>query len=154
MLILLDIDGVMLPAKGWKSPELLNDGFPAFGAKAVSALNSLINKHTKIMLTTSHKSNFTIDGWKDIFKNRNIHVENLDCLPPNKNHLTRKEEILNWFTTNNVVEEFIIIDDDKSLNELPSFLKVNLVQTSSYIGLTEEHIQIINALLRRNLRAV
>jgi hypothetical protein len=30
MLIFLDIDGVMVCVKGWKSPELLNDGFPAF----------------------------------------------------------------------------------------------------------------------------
>ena len=33
MLLFLDIDGVMVPAKGWKSPELLNDGFPAFSSR-------------------------------------------------------------------------------------------------------------------------
>jgi hypothetical protein len=30
MLIFLDIDGVMVPAKSWERPVLLKDGFPAF----------------------------------------------------------------------------------------------------------------------------
>ena len=33
MLFFLDIDGVMVPAKGWKSPEFLDDGFPAFNIR-------------------------------------------------------------------------------------------------------------------------
>jgi hypothetical protein len=45
---------------------------------------------------------------------------------------------VNWFTANDVKEDFIIIDDDKSLNELPGFLKKRLIQTSSTFGLTEE----------------
>ena len=32
MIIFLDIDGVMVPAKGWKVPDQLDDGFPALGA--------------------------------------------------------------------------------------------------------------------------
>ncbi|MDI3318583.1 HAD domain-containing protein [Pinibacter soli] len=43
MLIFLDIDGVMVPAKGWKAPEMLSDGFPAFSNKATNALRNLVS---------------------------------------------------------------------------------------------------------------
>ncbi|WP_346317549.1 HAD domain-containing protein [Chitinophaga sp. YIM B06452] len=141
MLIFLDIDGVMVPAKGWKSPEFLNDGFPAFSSKATIALQNLISEGATIMLTTSHKSTFNIETWKDLFQNRGINIENIKSLPANIHNLSRKDEIINWFDLNNFTEDFVIIDDDKSLNELPDFLKAHLIQTSSYVGLTEELLQ-------------
>ena len=153
MLLFLDLDGVMVPAKGWKSPEFLNDGFPAFSIKATSTLQSLISEEVTIMLTTSHKSNFSIDEWKGIFKNRGINIERLKSLPENFNKLSRKDEIVNWFNVNKVDEKFVIIDDDKSLNELPTFLKENLVQTSPYIGLTEEHLEAIKSISLRDMQS-
>lgn len=151
MLFFLDIDGVMVPAKAWKSPELLNDGFPAFSSKATSTLQQLISEEDTIMLTTSHKSNFSIEKWKSIFKNRGININNMDVLPNNINNLSRKEEVVNWFNVNKVEEHFIIIDDDKSLNDLPSFLKDHLVQTSAHIGLTELHLKDIKLIGERIL---
>lgn len=140
MLIFLDIDGVMVPAKGWKSPELLNDGFPAFSSKATIALNQLISDNDTIMLTTSHKANFSIEEWKSIFSNRGIQTNKIERLPANIDNLNRKDEIVNWFKANHVDEKFIIIDDDASLNELPDYLKAHLVMPSPLIGLTEEHL--------------
>lgn len=149
MLLLLDIDGVMVPAKGWKSPEFLNDGFPAFSSKAASTLQNLISEEVTVVLTTSHKSNFSIEEWKIIFKNRGIEIGKLKSLPENTNNLSRKDEIVNWFNINNIGEEFVIIDDDKSLNELPVFLKRNFIQTSPHIGLTEEHSEAIKSILNK-----
>lgn len=140
MLLFLDIDGVMVPAKGWKSPELLNDGFPEFSPKATIALQQLISEGDTIMLTTSHKANFSIEEWKSIFRNRGIHTNKIERLPENIDNLNRKDEIVNWFKANNTEENFIIIDDDTSLNDLPDYLKAHLVQPSSLIGLTEEHL--------------
>lgn len=140
MLLFLDIDGVMVPAKGWKSPELLNDGFPEFSSKATIALNQLISEDDTIMLTTSHKTNFSIEEWKNIFSNRGIHTNKIERLPANIDNLNRKDEIVNWFKVNNTEENFIIIDDDTSLNDLPDNLKAHLVQPSPLIGLTEEHL--------------
>jgi len=54
---------------------------------------------------------------------------------------------VNWFNLNHVSDDFIIIDDDKSLNALPPFLKENLIQPSPYIGLTEEHLEVAKSLL-------
>lgn len=154
MLLFLDIDGVMVPAKGWKSPELLNDGFPAFSSKATRALQNLISDDVTVMLTTSHKSNYSIEEWKNIFKNRGINIEKLKSLPENFNNRSRNDEIVDWFNINNVNEDFVIIDDDKCLNELPDFLKNNLILTSPYIGLMEEHLETINSILHKGLHTV
>ncbi len=150
MLLLLDIDGVMVPAKGWKRPELLSDGFREFSVKAVNVLQNLISEGASILLTTSHKSNFSISEWKDIFRKRNLNVADLKCLPDNINKLSRKDEIINWFNATPITDDFIIIDDDKSLNDLPVFLKEHLVQTSPYIGLTAEHLEIARSILVNN----
>ena len=147
MLIFLDIDGVMVPAKSWKSPELMNDGFPAFSNKSVSVLQKLISDDVTIMLTTSHKSNHTLEEWKKIFKNRDIDANKIKSLPENIKNLSRKDEIMNWFNLHNINEPFLIIDDDKSLNDLPEYLKKNLVQTSAQIGLNDSHNEIISAIL-------
>ncbi len=150
MLFFLDIDGVMVPAKGWKCPELLHDGFPVFSIRATRTLQRLVAATDTIMLTTSHKSTYSIEAWKRIFRNRGINIENLAVLPENVHHLSRKDEIVHWFNVHNVDENFVIIDDDKSLNELPAFLRDKLVQTSSYIGLTEEYITAIQSISIQN----
>lgn len=137
MLILLDIDGVMVPAKSWVSPVLLTDGFPAFSSKATSVLKRLIAEDTTILLTTSHKSRFTIQQWKSIFEKRGIHINKLKKLKSNISHLTRKEEILNWYNLTGISGDFLIIDDDTSLNALPSVLKSKLILTKPMIGLVE-----------------
>ena len=140
MLLFLDIDGVMVPAKGWKNPELLSDGFAAFSVKAVNVLQNLISEDTTVMLTSSHKSNYSIGEWKDIFSKRNIHIEKIKLLDRNIDNLGRKDEIERWFHLNNTHEDFLIIDDEKSLNSLPEYLKRNLILTSPLIGLTNEHL--------------
>ena len=147
MFIFLDIDGVMLPAKSWESPALLPDGFPDFQDEAIRALQQLIAKDTTIVLTTSHKSKFSIPQWIELFQRRNINIPHLLCLDENRNRLSRKDEIMNWFDHHEVPENFIIIDDDKSLNALPLSLKSRLILTSSYVGLRLQHVNEIKHLL-------
>jgi ATP-dependent helicase/DNAse subunit B len=141
MLIFLDIDGVMVPAKSWQRPEILEDGFVAFSSKAVQVLKEVLSQNTNatIMLTTSHKSRFSHSEWKEIFQRRGLIVNQLNSLVENTELLSRKEELLNWFNTNEIHEDFIIIDDDKSLNDLPKFFKNRLVLTSSLVGLNASH---------------
>ena len=66
MLVFLDRDGVMVPAKSWTSPQLLSDGFPAFSDKAVRVLQHVVSGGVTVMLTTSHKSRFSVEEWKNI----------------------------------------------------------------------------------------
>ena len=152
MFIFLDIDGVMVPAKGWQSPELLNDGFPAFSNKATCVLQSLISEDATIMLITSHKSNYTLDEWKAIFNKRGINVEIIKSLGNNVDNLSRKDEIIKWFNINNNINEFVIIDDDKSLNSLPDNLKKNLVLINPMVGLSDEHLENIKAIRKKELQ--
>lgn len=140
MLILLDIDGVMVQAASWKPVEILPDGFSSFNARAVSGLQRIISgTNASIVLTTSHKYKYSLSQWKEIFKRRGI-VASIDRLEDNLNFLNRKEEILRWVSKNSNIEDYVIIDDDKSLNGLPFNIKERLVQTSAMIGLTEENV--------------
>lgn len=137
MLILLDIDGVMVPAASWKPVEPLADGLPRFSSTAVNNLKKLISEtRASIVLTSSHKSRFNASEWESIFKSRGIEAS-IELLDKNSDDLNRKEEILNWYDTHSN-EDFIIIDDDKSLNDLPDNIKHNLVLTRPLIGLNEE----------------
>jgi hypothetical protein len=65
----------------------------------------------------------------------------LGSLEPNPDLLkSRKDEIMEWFKLNNVVGDYVIIDDDTRLNALPKNLKERLILTSPTVGLTPEHI--------------
>lgn len=142
MLILLDIDGVMIKAPSWKPAELLNDGFTRFSSKSTFALQKIISEtNASIVLTTSHKNTYTLTQWKKIFKDRGIDIVSIDRLDNNDSYLSRKEEILNWLNKNKSIQNYVILDDDKSLNGLPFDIKKKLVQTDSMVGLSEEHIK-------------
>lgn len=138
MLLLLDIDGVMVPANSWRRPEILEDGFVEFSPKAVEALNKILNENIfEIVLTTSHKYKYSLADWLKIFKNRGIDVKELNRLTDNTSNLNKKSEIVNWFNSEAPGDDFIILDDDKSLNDLPALIKTRLVQTSASVGLTQ-----------------
>jgi hypothetical protein len=140
MLILLDIDGVMVPAKSWKKPEFHDDGFPVFSAKSVKALQKIISAtHATLVLTTSHKAKYSPAKWRNMFKSRGINVDAVSRLAKNDINSNRKDEILNWYQSKHKAnEQFVLIDDDKLLNDLPEGIRENLVLTSSSIGLTDE----------------
>lgn len=138
MLLYLDIDGVMVPANSWRRPEILEDGFPEFSSKATRSLNKIIsNSSADIVLTTSHKHKYTLNEWNNIFRRRNININKISRLPRNTSYLNRKEELIRCFNAKHSKGRFIIIDDDKSLNALPDFLKDKLIQTSGSVGLTD-----------------
>lgn len=128
----------MVPASSWRKLEILDDGFPEFSLRATDALNKIISSsNADIVLTTSHKHSFTLEGWMAIFETRGVIVNKVGRLPENISNLSRKQELLEWFNPENSTEKFIIIDDDKSLNGLPEILKSRLIQTSGSVGLTD-----------------
>lgn len=127
MLLFLDIDGVMVPANSWRHREIMEDGFPAFSLKAIKSLNKIMaNSSAEIVLTTSHKSNYSLKEWKSMFQKRSIDTNKISRLSENNNYLNRKAELLNWFSAHHIKDDFIIIDDDKSLNGLPESIKDKL----------------------------
>jgi hypothetical protein len=138
MKFFLDIDGVMVHGNPHKCVEMEADGFYKFSAIAVEILKSLIYKtKDELILSTTHRFRFDIKQWKEIFKNRGLFAKNVSIVNlPLDNKWTRKMEIQYWIDEHNLLpEDLVIIDDDKSLNDLPDGLKKRLVLTNSYIGL-------------------
>ncbi len=139
MLLLLDIDGVMVQAAPWKKVEIHTDGFFQFLPNAISNLKEIISETgASIVLTTSHKSSYSLEKWIEIFRNRGI-IANVEKLDDNVNLLSRKDEILNWVSKNEHVTDFVILDDDKSLHDLPKKIKEKVVFTQPLVGLTKEN---------------
>lgn len=140
MLLMLDIDGVMVQASPWKRVELLNDGFYEFMPRAVDGLRKIISETgASIVLTTSHKSTYSLIEWEAIFKKRGIEAD-IFKLEDNTDFLSRKEEIMRWVTKNQDYKDFVIVDDDKSLHDLPKEIKEKVVFTQPYVGLKEENV--------------
>jgi len=140
MLILLDIDGILLPANSWEKPEIKEDGFPFFNLRSVKALQRILSEtNATVMLTTKHKSKYNASQWKFLLKARGINPKRVQRLTTNSLQTSRKYEILEWYKKKYVPNEgFVIIDDDKMLNCLPPNLEDNLVLTSPSIGLTDD----------------
>ncbi len=143
MIFLLDIEGVLVHANPHQIVELEDDGFYKFNPQAIQILKSIIYKtKDKVILSTSHRFKYNIQEWKVIFERRGLEIRNLSILDDKKylsNHRhTRKEEILEWIQSNNLdYKDVVIINDDKSLNDLPTYLKNRLILTNSYTGLND-----------------
>jgi hypothetical protein len=128
--------------------------FLSLAIKLFVCFRMFVSGGATIMLTTSHKSRFSVEEWKNIFVTRGIYVKNLGKLEESSFGTSRRDEILNWFNLNDINEDFIIIDDDKSLNALPSFLKENLILTSSMIGLNGSHVSAIESVMEKQVHTL
>lgn len=139
--ILLDIDGVLVITPSWKQPQFLNDGFMDFDENCAKNLNDIINiTQADVILTTTHRIHYDECTWKEIFKNRNIEIKNICKINKISNFLDfpiRCEEILTWIQEN-PNEKFMIIDDDKSLKNLPNHLKKFWIETQFLTGFNQE----------------
>ncbi|WP_345951322.1 HAD domain-containing protein [Mucilaginibacter sp. PAMB04274] len=151
MLILLDIDGVMVPANSWRKPEFMEDGFPVFSFRSVKALQRIIvEMDASVLLTTSHKSQYSDSEWQRMLAVRGIRARNVQKLSTNSLEVSRLNEILEWYHhEHNHLERFVIIDDDKMLGNLPDNIKEHLVLTSPSVGLTDELADDAIAILKK-----
>lgn len=89
---------------------------------------------------------------ESIFRKRGINIEKIEALENKAYNLSRKDENLNWFSARGIHENLVIINNDKSLHSLPPFLKKSLILTGPVIGLTEEHLENIKAILNKDLQ--
>ncbi|MCH7312294.1 HAD domain-containing protein [Acinetobacter sp. ANC 4805] len=140
MILLLDIDGVLETSPPWKKPEFLEDRFYKFNENSRKNLIEIIDKiNPEIILTTTHRINYNLMEWNQIFELRGIHVGKISKINDVKKAIDIKKrnvEIEEWFS-NNRTAEFLIIDDDKSLNELTDDLKNRWIQIDAMLGITE-----------------
>ncbi len=149
MKVFLDIDGVMVHANPHRQVEMEDDGFYRFKPEAVSAINTI--EEAEIVLSTSHRHRFSKNKWKELFKSRGINFIEISIIEIDLfTYSSRKDEIEMWIESNQInYNDVIIIDDDKSLNNLKQELKDRLVLTSSYVGLNDD--QDIKRVLHRNI---
>lgn len=142
MTILLDIDGVLVTTPSWKQVEHLSDGFMKFSENAVLNLANLYKEtNASIVLTTTHRINYSESQWKEIFKLRGLDFETISKLNDKteiSQLLDRATEIREWIKRNPVDINYVIIDDDPSINSLDESIKERWVATKPFIGLDKE----------------
>lgn len=138
MVILLDIDGVLVSAAPWRKVELLPDGFVKFDETASRNLATLIAKTSAtIVLSTTHRVSYTNEQWVSILRTRGIFVESVSKINEARNLVeirSRHIEVSEWVNKNGPSTDFIIIDDDTSLNQLPDNIKKRWVATAPLVG--------------------
>lgn len=142
MTILLDIDGVLVTTPVWRKPELHSDGFLKFNETAANNLIRILDvTKAAVVLTTTHRINYSINEWMEIFRVRGIYPSSITKL----NELTaisqmadRATEIKEWIDKQPDRKPYVIIDDDLSINSLSISIRENCVLTKPMIGLDEE----------------
>ncbi|MFD2562637.1 HAD domain-containing protein [Aquimarina rubra] len=133
-LIILDLDGVLILTPNWKSDEMHSDGYSEFNGDCVRNLNSLMdNLDAELWLSSTRRLSKDLKQFQEIFKNRNIKAPLVGFLPGGTLGTERKIEI-DTFLDHEPIRNFLIIDDDKSLNGLESDRKQFWVQTELLIG--------------------
>jgi hypothetical protein len=141
MTILLDIDGVLVTTPSWKVVEQLPDGFLKFNETAARNLARIIEAtNASIVLTTTHRINYSVDKWKELFEVRGIHTKSIEKV----NEVTsiggisrRAIEIKEWVDKKGGNERFVVIDDDLSINDLSVEIRKKCVLTKPLIGLDD-----------------
>lgn len=122
-LLILDLDGVLISTPMWKADEMDSDGYSKFNQSCIDNLNTLLSLDDfDIWLSSTRRTVKSMEEFNTIFTNRNIIKPIKGFLPEYENCKNRKEEILE-FLNEFGVENYLIIDDDKSLNDLESDIK-------------------------------
>lgn len=139
--ILLDFDGVMIPAKNWKPVPMLRDGFLEFSLKATQQLDRmLMETGAIIVLTTTHRRALDTARWKNVFKSRLEHFTDLAIIDEyiNAESLESRLSMVVKWAADYSHSNFVVIDDDTALDDLPLWIKKHWVKTKPMIGLNEE----------------
>lgn len=151
MVILLDIDGVLVTEPSWKKVENGPDGFMLFNKRSAENLAFILSEtNAAVVLTTTHRINFEPEKWIDIFAARGMNISALSKLNDKKSiteMADRGTEIKEWVDKNRDQQDYVIIDDDTSINNLPWAIKNRWVATRPFIGIDEEAKERVLAIL-------
>ena len=132
--MILDLDGVLITTPPWKPDRIDRDGYSEFNESCVENLNTLLaSTEFDIWLSSTRRTVKTLNEFNVIFKNRGIKNKIVGFLPVYPDCKTRREEVQK-FITDFSVSDYIIIDDDKSLNGLEPKIKKHLISTELMKG--------------------
>jgi len=135
---LLDLDGVLITTAPWKSDKMHEDGYSDFNPICVKNLNKIL-KDTgyDIILSSARRVDVRIDKMNEHFKLRGVINSIKDYVPIYKEANNRKEEI-EMFLDEYKPDNYLIIDDDKSLSDASEEIKSNWIQTYLMTGLKKD----------------
>lgn len=113
-----------------------------FNESATANLANVFKQtNASVILTTTHRISFEETKWKDIFRARGLDFHTIRKI----NGKTRIEqlgsraiEIKEWVEQFGKNENYVIIDDDLSLNVLPENIKKRWVSTKPLVGFDKE----------------
>ncbi len=132
--LILDLDGVLITNPIWKADLMHSDGYSEFNEHCVSNLNRLLSfSEFEIWLSSTRRTVKTLNEFNIIFRNRGINQDISGFLPKYSTCDNRREEVLKFIDEFNV-SNYLIIDDDKSLNSFEDKLKKNLILTELIRG--------------------
>lgn len=139
--LILDLDGVLIITPPWKKDVMHKDGYSDFDANCINNLNQLLKVvDFEIWLSSTRRTHKTLEEFNSIFENRGVSTKIKGFLPNYSDCKSRKEEIEQFLLANKIAD-FIIIDDDKSLNGLQKEYKSKLIHTELLQGFTSEKLE-------------
>lgn len=142
MIILLDIDGVLVTTPVWQAVEQDVDGFLKFNEKAAKNLAKIVDEtKAAIVLTTTHRINYSVNQWQEILQRRGIYptsISKINDIAVLADMADRATEIKEWVDKQKSNECFVVIDDDLSINSLPFAIKEKCVLIKPMIGVDDE----------------
>lgn len=148
-LVLLDLDGVLICTPSWKADVLAQDGYSAFDQAAVANFNTLMATITaELWLTSSRRWNKTLPELQTIFTNRGITTPLSGALPMKALGISRKLEIETFLEVyEEATTNLLILDDDKSLQNLIPAHKKYWVCTAPLVGFSTEKLAEAQAII-------
>ena len=133
-IILLDLDGVLITTPPWQADQIHEDGYSDFNRNLVENLNKLLSLTiAEIWLSSSRRAAKSLEEFNIIFKERGV-IKPINGFLPNTSAFESRINAINNFLDEVSPRNFIIIDDDRSLQGLSSDRKQFWIQTSPLIG--------------------
>ena len=141
-IVILDLDGVLITTPSWKADEVHEDGYSSFNEIAVHNLNTLLKNmsNAELWLSSSRRRTKTLDEFRLIFLNRGINFKLKGYLPGAERHNVSRYEEIRAFLSHERMKNYLILDDDSSLENLLPEQKRNWVKTKPLLGFDGEKL--------------
>lgn len=138
-IVLLDLDGVLITTQVGLKDKMHEDGYSDFNPICVANLNKIL-KDTgyDIVLSSMRRTKVDIDLMNKYFEARGVAKPIIaytqDWAATNSIYYTRRREI-ELFLEEHKPNNYLILDDDKSLSGASEEIKDNWIQTQMMTGL-------------------
>lgn len=141
-IILLDLDGVLITTPPWRPDKMHDDGYSDFNMECVAHLNQLSRTvEANWWLSSTRRAGKTEEEFRTIFSNRQLNIELKGFLPIQETLTMRKTEV-DQFLDKMRPKNYLIIDDDSSLNGLENSRKQQWIRTDPLIGFNNSTLEL------------